>query len=195
MNNIQESCKTILIKQKDLNYHFPNILRQPATVQEIAATEKVLGLKFNDELKELYLFANGTNVDSVTPSGLTGLIPIHNFLSMEDAVIYYKQSMEFEDSFQNWTKDFRPGKQLFPFLEDGAGNCYWVDLNEDTLNYSRIFWTNTFGSDPDYTFNSLTGMFDVIAKAYNMDIIFVDSDGFLNCDYKAFEKLSEESNM
>lgn len=192
MNNITESFKTILVKQKDLNYHFPNILRKSASLQEIAKIENTLGLNFNDELKELYLFADGTNIDSVTPSGLTGLIPIHNFLSLEDAVIYYNQSVEFEESFRNWTKDFQPAKQLFPFLEDGAGNCYWVDLNEKTSNYGKIFWTNTFGTDPDYTYDSLTNMFEVIAEAYITNIIFLDSDGYLDCDFKAFDKLSEE---
>lgn len=190
MNSIIDSFKTIITKQKDLNYHFPTILRKSASLQEIAKTEAALELTFNSELKALYLFADGTNIDNVTPSGLTGLIPIHNFLSLEDAVTYYHQSMEFEESFQNWTKDFKPGKQLFPFLEDGAGNCYWVDLNEETPNYGRIFWTNTFGADPDYTYNSLTDMFEIIAEAYCTAIMFLDNDGYLDCDFKAFDELS-----
>jgi len=191
MNSIIESFRIILIKQTELNYHFPTILRKPASLQEIAKTETALGLTFNAELKALYLFADGTDIDSVTPSGLTGLIPIHNFLSIEDAVSYYKRSMEFQESFHNWTKDFQPGKQLFPFLEDGAGNCYWVDLNEQTPDYSRIFWTNTFGAEPDYTYNSLTDMFAVIAEAYRTDVIFVDQDGYLDCDFDAFDELSQ----
>ncbi|RZF62568.1 SMI1/KNR4 family protein [Sphingobacterium corticibacterium] len=100
------------------------------------------------------------------------------------------KSMEFPDSFHNWTRDFRPGKQLFPFLEDGAGNCYWVDLNEGTTDYGRIFWTNTFGTDPDYTHESLTDMFEIIAKAYLTGIMFVGEDGYLDCDFDAFDKLS-----
>lgn len=191
MGSISESFKSILIKQKELKYHFPNILRQPASLAQIAKTEKALGLDFNAELKELYLFADGTDIDSVTPSGLTGLIPIHNFLSLEDAITYYDQSMEFEDSFQNWTKDFKPAMRLFPFLEDGAGNCYWVDLNENTPDYGRIFWTNTFGADPDYTYNSLTSMFEVIAEAYHTNLMFLDNDGYLDCDFTAFDQLSE----
>ncbi|PWG80656.1 SMI1/KNR4 family protein [Pararcticibacter amylolyticus] len=192
MNSIVQSFTTILIKQKELKYHFPNILREPASLQHIAKAEDALGLTFNAELRELYLFADGTNIDSVTPSGLTGLIPIHNFLSLEDAVSYYAQSMEFQESFHNWTIDFQPGKQLFPFLEDGTGNCYWVDLNEETPNYGRIFWTNTFGSDPDYTYSSLTNMFEVIADAYRIGIVFLDDNGYLNCDFKAFDELSEK---
>ncbi|WP_316840513.1 SMI1/KNR4 family protein [Pedobacter gandavensis] len=190
MNSITESFKIILTKQKDLNYHFPNILRQSASLQDMLKIETALGLTFNAELKELYLFADGTDIDNATRSGLTGLIPIHNFLSLEDAVSYYHQSMDFEESFHNWTKDSKPGKQLFPFLEDGAGNCYWVDLNEETPNYGRIFWTNTFGADPEYVYNSLTAMFEVIAEAYHTNVMFLDDDGYLDCDFKAFDDLS-----
>ena len=190
MGNIVDSFRIILDKQKELNYHFPNIIRPPAIPQDIASTERSLSLFFNSELKELYSFADGTEIDSVTPCGLTGLIPIHNFLSLEDATHYYYQSMEFPDSFHNWTRDFRPGKQLFPFLEDGAGNCYWVDLNEGTTDYGRIFWTNTFGTDPDYTYESLTDMFAIIAKAYLTGTMFVGEDGYLDCDFDAFDKLS-----
>lgn len=192
MNKIIDCFNRILTKQKALNYHFPNIIKEPATLQEIEKTEKTLGLKFNDELIELYLFANGTDIDNVTPSGLTGLIPIHNFLSLEGAVSYYNQCIQFEDIFQNWTKNFRPAKQLFPFLEDGAGNCYWVDLNENTPSYGKIFWTNTFGTDPDYTYHSLTNMFEVIAEAYATDIMFLNNEGYLDCDFSAFDQLSAE---
>lgn len=191
MNNITTSFAIILHKQKELGYHFPNIVRLPATLQDIALAEDALGLAFNKELKELYQFADGSDIDEVTPSGLTGLIPIHNFLSLKDAIVYYQQSMEFEDSFYNAQKNFRPGKQLFPFLEDGAGNCYWVDLNEGTLDYSKIYWTNTFGQEPDYTYTSLTSMFEVIAEAYDSGIIFMDEEGYLDCDFEAFKKLSE----
>lgn len=194
MKSISENFKSILDKQRALKYHFPQILRPAATLQDISNTEILLNLKFNSELKELYLFADGTNIDSVTPSGLTGLIPIHNFLSLDDAVVYYKQSMEFEESFHNWEKDFQPGKQLFPFLEDGAGNCYWVDLNEHTANYGKIFWTNTFGAAPDYTYNSLTEMFKVIAKAYETGIIFIGDDDYLDCDFTAFDELSRSEH-
>lgn len=150
-------------------------------------------MRFNDDLLELYRFADGTDIDEVTPSSLTGLIPIHNFLCLADAVIYYRQSMEFKDSFYNWDTGFRPGEQLFPVLEDGAGNCYWVDLNVETPNYGKIFWTNTFGSEPVYEFNSLAGMFEVIVEAYETGIMFLDEEGYLDCDFTALAKLSEDS--
>jgi cell wall assembly regulator SMI1 len=192
MAGIKENFGTIIVKQKALNYHFSNILREPASIDNISKAEEQLGLTFNAELRELYLFADGTDIDSVTPSGLTGLIPIHNFLSLNDAETYYHQSMEFQESFHNLARDFTPGLQLFPFLEDGAGNCYWVDLNEQTPGYGKIYWTNTFGTDPDYIYDSLGVMFEVIAEAYKKDIMFLDENGYLDCDFEAFDKLSEK---
>jgi len=194
-NTISSNFKQILKKQKELKYHFINIIRQPATQQDLLAAETALNFFFNDELKELYLFADGTDIDNITPCGLTGLIPIHNFLSLSDAISYYKMSIEFEDAFYNSEQDYQVGKKLFPFLEDGAGNCYWVDLNTETGNYGKIFWTNTFGQEPDYIFSSLSSMIQVIADAYNDNIIIVDEKGYLDCDYPKFERLCRNQEL
>jgi cell wall assembly regulator SMI1 len=183
MNSITTNYTTIVNKQKQLNYYGVKLVRQPASLADIRKTEEALHLTFNDELIELYSFADGTEFEAMTPSGLTGLIPIHSFLALNDAVEYYKQSMEYEESFHNHTIGYIPGKQMFPFLEDGAGNCYWVDLNVGTSYYGRIYWTNTY--------NSLSSMFEVIAEAYQKDIMFLDEDGYLDCDFEAFDKLSE----
>ncbi len=79
MRTITESFKVILDKQKQLDYHMPKILRQSANKFDIEKAENDLGLKFNNDLVELYSFADGINNDYKTPSGLTGIIPIHDF--------------------------------------------------------------------------------------------------------------------
>ena len=85
-------------------------------------------------------------------------------------------------------------KKLFPFLEDGAGNCYWVDLNEGSNNYNRIYWTNTFGEDPDYLFESLTIMFQVISECYEKGIISLDEEGYLNSDNNLYYDIASKYN-
>ena len=194
MRTITESFRIIINKQNQLDYHMPKILRQPASIIEIDNISNDLELKFNKDLIELYSVADGIIVDNETPSGLTGLIPIHNFLSLTDAVDYYKSYIDFQDSFINFDTDFKPDKKLFPFLQDGAGNCYWVDLNVNTKDYNRIFWTNTFGENPDYKFDSLTIMFNVIADSYVQGIIRIDNEGYLDCDYEKFDKLTDRYN-
>jgi cell wall assembly regulator SMI1 len=194
METITNCFKQIIAKQRDLKYPMHEMLRPPAGIEDISAAEVQLGFKFNNELKELYLLADGIELDGITPSGFTGLIPIHDFLNLNDAINYYKQGIDFKESFHNWKYGFSVGEKLFPFLEDNAGNCYWVDLNEGTANFGKIFWTNTFGTDPNYIFNSLTIMFNIITECYGNGIIHVDEEGYLNCDYNRFEFIAKGYN-
>ncbi len=190
---ITDCFKRIVKKQTEIGYYFPTIIRPPATRQQILETEGKLGLEFNDELIELYSFANGTTIDEVTPCGKTGLFPIHSFLNLQDSIDYYERGFEPDDYFKNLDTGFKPNKKLFPFLDDGAGNCYWVDLNGNE-NHGRLYWTNTFGDQPDYLFNSLTAMFQVIQECYELNIFWLDDDGYLDCDYKAFGEVSKKYN-
>ncbi len=149
MRTIKESFKIIVDKQKQLDYYMLKILRQPADKTDFENAESKLGFKLNNELVDLYSLADGIENDCKTQSGLLGLIPIHEFMSLTNAINYYKNSIDFEDLFPNWDINYKPGKKLFPFLHNGAGNCYWVDLNENTENQNRIFWIITFGENPD----------------------------------------------
>ena len=185
------ALEQILEKQQQLNYHMHTIIRPPATDDEIADAEQQLGFKFNDELKELYKFADGVDIDEVTPCGKTGLIPIHNFLSLANAIRYYRDLINIDDYFKNIEHDYQPGKHLFPFLDDGAGNCYWVDLNEGSKFYGYLYWTNTFGSDPDYEFADLNQFIQIIARAYTENIFFVDADEYLDCDGDRWHELTD----
>ena len=190
---ITDCFKSIIEKQKKMGYHFPTIVRLPATPQQIKTIEEQLDLKFNNELVELYSFADGTTIDEVTPCGKTGLIPIHSFLNLQDSISYYQRGFEPDEFFRNSDTGYRPGNKLFPFLEDGAGNCYWVDLNGDE-NHGRLYWTNTFGEQPDYLYNSLTTLFQVINECYEKNVFTLDNEGYLDCDYNKFGQVSRKYN-
>jgi len=176
-----------------MGYHMPNMLSGPASDEEIARAEQELGFKLNNALIELYKCANGIINDYKTVSGLTGLIPIHNFLNLDDVVSYYKDLIDLEEYLTDYT-GFKPGKQLFPFLDDNVGNCYWVDVNTGTANENRVYWTNTFGEYPSYHYESLQNMFAVIAEAYTTGLMFLDEDSYLDMDFVAFHKLSGKHN-
>lgn len=190
---ITDCFKRIIKKQTEIGYYFPIIIRPSATIQEIKKAEDEMDLKLNDELIELYLFADGTTIDEVTPCGKTGLIPIHSLLNLQDAISYYRRGFDVDGYFRNLHSDYRPGNKLFPFLEDGAGNCYWVDLN-GTANHGRLYWTNTFGDQPDYLYNSLTTLFQVIDECYQDNVFTVDNEGYLDCDYTKFGEISKRYN-
>lgn len=194
MATIADYFTRIIKKQKELNYNFPTILNSPASPQEIKKAEEQIDVQFNTELIELYSIANGTILDGENTSGEIGLIPIHAFLSLPDAIEYYKASQKNSDLFYNWIDETQPGNKLFPFLEDGSGNCYWIDLNKNTPDYHKIYWTNTFGDLPDYRFKSLTNMFQVICECYETGIFEVDKDGYLDCDYTLWGELAQKYN-
>lgn len=187
---ITESFNGIVAKQKEIGYYFPQILNRPATIEQIEEAESAFGFKLNDELRELYGFADGSIVDGID-SGKAGLMPIQVFLRLGDAVVEYLQGIEIRESFTNFETGYTPGKKLFPFLSDGGGNLYWVDLNEGE-NYGRIYWTNTFGEDPTYHFSSLSNMFNLIHECYAKGIYFLDEDGYLDCDWEGFRKIAAQ---
>ncbi|MFB9864216.1 SMI1/KNR4 family protein [Rufibacter immobilis] len=188
LGKIREDITKIIEYQKEMGYHMPTIIQSPASQAKIKETEKKLDLKFNQELKELYLTINGVYLDGITPSGKTGIIPIHDLMDLDWSVEYYN-SMDWQEHKEMYEIDYDLGEKLFPFITDGAGNSYWVDLNEETENYGRLYWTNTFGDQPDYLFNSLTDFFDAILKGYETKIFSLDSDGYLDCDYKKWGQI------
>jgi len=195
LKTIKESFDLILGKIHVMDYHLLKVLRPPADSEVIKETEIKLSLRFNNELIELYKCADGTNNDYQTPSGLLGFIPNHIFISLKDSFDYYKQYINCTDFFENSDSNARPGKKLFPFLEDGSGNCYWVDLNEDTENYGQIFWTNTFGDSPDYVYNSLTSFINVICECFLDGTFFLTPEGYLDENSIKFESISRKYNQ
>ena len=191
MGTIRENINYIISAQKDLGYHMPSIINPPATEKEIRIVEEKIGLKFNAALIELFGTVNGIQLDGKTPSGLTGIIPIYDLLSLNDAIDYYNE-MNWDDHKDIYEIEYELGHQLFPFIHDGAGNCYWVDLNEGTDNYGKLYWTNTFGDRPDYLFNSLEFFFEAIKRGYERGIFSLDEEGYLNCQYKGWGVICHE---
>ena len=200
MRTITNSFNSIVDLQKKAGYPFPSLLQSPATLEQINLIEKSLRLRFNNELCELYFLANGTNLyNQDLPLGKMGLIPIHCFLDLSAAEQYYDQLIgisnpKTNDFFYNGETNFKPEEKLFPILDDSGGTCYWVDLNERTPNYSKIFYTNVDGEYPDYVFDNLTSMFATFAECYESSIIFVDREGFLNCHYYEYYKIASKYN-
>ncbi len=184
--------ENIINKQKSLDFNFSDVLRPAADKILITRTEQILNVEFNNELNELYTFADGTIVRTERNS-LLCIIPFYDILSLTDAVEYYKAALNGVANFYNSDKNYSPGKKLFPFLEEDGGDCYWVDLNKETENYNKIYMT-ALALEPDYLFNSLNSMFETIAECYEKGIISLDADGILSCDYVAWGQVAEKNN-
>lgn len=127
-------------------------------------------------------------------NSLLCLIPFYDFLSLGDAIEYYKAVANEEDILYNSEKKYTPGKKIFLFLEADGGDCYWVDLNKGTENYNKIYWTNTLTQEPDYLFNSLSSMFKTIAECYEKNIFFSEKLNVLSCNYLEWGQVAEKNN-
>lgn len=71
----------------------------------------------------------------------------------------------FEVMFQGPKIDRKLGRAFFPFMQDWASNINWIDLNEGTVNYGKVYNTDK-GEISAYIFNSLKNMSEVILEYY-----------------------------
>lgn len=187
---ILDSFNEIIKLQQEMDYKMPELLNVGVKDDCISRIEDNYGLRFTEDLKALYMQHNGVHDSESLPMGLISLIPRYVFLSLEDA-IKYKDGMDWEEDFYEFYEiEGFIGEDHFPFLDGSSGDCYWINLNEKSKNYGRIFWTNTLSIEPDYLFISLDSMLKCILQAYKGKIIYVDDDtGFLNIDYDAWHAL------
>jgi cell wall assembly regulator SMI1 len=188
---ITENFKRIIEIQKQWGYYFPELLNEPASNDLIQRAENELGFKFNAEIYELYALANGAREDHKVACGKTGLIPIHNFFQLEYAVDEHQIKIGILEHFSKVLNNSYPGPKLLPFLYDGGGCDYWVNLN-DGPKYGWIYSTNSAGDPNDFCYSSLTIMFDVIRECYETDVFSLDEDEYLDADYHQFGLVSQK---
>jgi len=185
--------ENILSKQKSLGFKYYEILNPGADKYLISNTQKNLDMEFNPALIELYSFADG-NIHRSHRNNFLYLIPFYDFLSLTQAVNYRKAIINDESIFYNSENNYSPENKLLPFLEQDGGDCFWIDLNKGTENYGKIFWTTTLAQEPDYLFNSLESMFQTIDECYKQNIIFLDDERILSCNYPAWGTIAQKYN-
>lgn len=166
-------------------------LKPPVALETIHDCEKKLGFSLNDELREFYLQSNGVIMSE--DSFDEYLLPTMRMLSIEEAVEYRLHLNTIVETLKYSTDSFRPGNRLFPFLTDHSGNHYWVDLNDNIPgNYGKIYWTNSYGDPDDYKYSSLNSMLTIVCAAYQQNIITIDSDNWLTCDFKKYRIIARD---
>lgn len=195
--------KKIIKRQKEIGYSFPDSLNHPANIKQIEKIENDLGFRFSNDLKKIYLFANGCKVrTSIEEEDC--LIPGYRFLSLEEAGKYYEDNIQnkyvFDELFVHWETEKKPGVYLFPILADGI-QCYWVDLNEASENYGKLYCAIKNGESPEYEFISLSVLFKIILKCYSETIFFLKDISFsdsscqvLSCDFVRYGELCQKLN-
>ena len=139
-----------------------------------------VGLHFNHEVESLFGWHDGV-ADGGT-IGEVSLFPGFFLLSLEHALADYRTFIS-DDRWQDgW----------FPFLADGGGDFYIVDLGASGETKVR-----RFRSDADETpveFLSLGSMIQTIAEAFDEGVIYVDADGWLEWDPHGFATVAGRVN-
>ncbi|HEY5721939.1 MAG TPA: SMI1/KNR4 family protein [Allosphingosinicella sp.] len=139
-----------LVFLASLGFRADSHLHPPATLEAIAAVEQEIGFALPDDLRGLYLKADGQKdpFEIRDPSPGTLVMPFfggYDFVPLERALSEYRNWMEvyeeggagsdasFHDMVTVRSGDpvhreyWRPG--WFPFAVDGGGNAYAVDLS------------------------------------------------------------------
>lgn len=118
------------------------LLRPPAAESAITAAEREIGSRFPPELRELYLIADGQQLNGSSPVPL--LFGDYGFVPLDEAVRDYRAWMSiYEDDeaafneIYDWTHAragdpvypdyWRPG--WFPVAVDWGGNAYAIDMS------------------------------------------------------------------
>jgi cell wall assembly regulator SMI1 len=122
------------IEQQDPNRRRP--LNEPASADEIAATERRLGLKLPAAVRNLYCLANGQPSDAVSLEGsfvllsLDGIVEAAAFLNDEfpDGVNVHASDDASVDADPGiraswWSRSW------VPIMENGGGDYLFVDLD------------------------------------------------------------------
>jgi cell wall assembly regulator SMI1 len=183
----------IIQKQEEIGYDYARFLNAPATKKDIHDAERELGFPLNDELKELYGVANGLNTDlnEVMPSGKIDLIPLQSFANLQCAIRDSKEYLDFAEEMLSKHLGAAPNQKMLLFLYDGAHTQYWVDLNNGSQDYGKVWLIQGYGDPCGIVFQSVTSMFEAICYCYESGLFSVTSDGYLDSDDRVYSVMHQ----
>jgi cell wall assembly regulator SMI1 len=170
-------------------------LNPPATEAEIAAAEAEIGFRLPDDLRALYLRADGQRslddpVDPAPGKIVTPLFGGYDFVTLSRAMDDYRV---WDGVIDDWDEGDDPHEFItlragdppvareywrrgwFPFAIDGGGNAYAVDLSPvPGGTYGQII---LIGSDEDERRVLAPGLAAFLAAALNVEPVWEEGDG------------------
>jgi hypothetical protein len=189
--NLKMSQMVLEFKNLDYSQRLLNdnskIYNQGATNEEIKAAEIEFGAAFPEEMKDLYKNANGNKVYPDFFGSLNLIRGKYALLSLQEALKYYND-IDWEEYQELYEPDYFPGDMLFPVLDGGKFDVFWIDLNQTSDNKNKIYYTNTLGTPHCYAFSSLENMIKIFNLAYERNIIFRSED-MIDIKYDEFFQL------
>lgn len=157
-------------------------LRQGLSNEIVRSGLASAGLLATPEFERLYAWRDGTSIAGATLDDIH-LFPGFYLLSLEDALLHYRDYVACERWRRGW----------IPIFANGGGDFYVVVLTRDGNGSIRHSWIEE--TDHPVEFSSLKSMFNTLAQGFARDVFFVDnSSGYLEMDDNVFFELAKELN-
>lgn len=156
---------------------------QPGLSTEAARTLlEAAGLSSSRDLELLYGWRNGISEEVDVSLDDIHLFPGFYLLSIEEVIANYHSFVT--DS--RWT----PG--WLPIFGNGGGDFYVCDMSSPAAQPIRHFRIEE--AEHPVQFGSLGAMMNVLSEAFQRNVFFLDSNGYLEMDDLAFGELAAELN-
>ena len=130
-----------------------------------------------DCLSEIYRNASGTYA-SITNQKLMDLVPGYRLIHRE----------ELQKEIANFQKTYEDLQDFVPFLADYASSYIAINMKNNSVYSVTLDYEETQLSV------SLDDYMQTIEACYTKGTYFIDSDGFLDCDFDAYYKIGEQVN-
>lgn len=170
-----------------LNNQFPSVKLLRKGVESDFVSRKLKHyqeIKVNSELLKLFSWRNGTEHNEETNLDSMHFTPGFYLISIDEAIAFYDEMSILKTWQEGW----------LPFMTNGAGDFYLVDLSEKSDNYGKVIGFLRGEPEHDYEFESITSMMNSFHHAIVGDVVFITNDGYLEMNDEAFIPIAREFN-
>ncbi|ODS22612.1 hypothetical protein AB835_13220 [Candidatus Endobugula sertula] len=143
-------------------------------VDENYIKEQLLDINIspNSEILWLYSWKNGMLVEKGTPLDDIQFFPGYHFLSIDDAILQYSLIKG----------DDRWNSSWLPFMANGAGDYYMVDLSALETVKAPVLSFFSEESECDIEYECIDKMTSTFLEGFRKKIIYYDQYGYLEMD-------------
>lgn len=180
-NGISKLCTSILELFTRNDYKLEKFLNPGLRSSKIDDELRKIDLIIPQELREIYLWRNGTFLnEDILLEQVYIFPPCYYFMSFNDAIITYLDLADAEPHENNW----------FPFLTDEGGSFFLIECNKN--NEGRIFFNADEGNF--LCSNSLYDLLFTLKTAFEEGAVFINSEETLDFNFLDFGKVGKRTN-
>lgn len=163
----------------------PGLIRPGLAPEEVDAHEARLPFLLPEEVRQLFLWRDGTVVEEGDQLDVLQFFPGFYFPSLDEAVTVFDERRD--------APQWEPG--WFPVFMDGAGDFYLAVCESDRRKATTEIVGFLHGEPEQVVeYESLDAMTKVIEACYAEGAFFVDADGTLEMDDDLHRQIANRFN-